>query len=158
MTGIPSPRSGAGQTAADGTHGGGGSGFLGSGSRKDGGGFLHQSKNPRCSELRKSIRISQRIAPLPRLSCCQDTRSRPSGTQRSIRGRLPCPASRTYLLQHPPIPPQKVLRPLIIRRKHLLGRALLHNHALFLIHTSEPTRLSRISNALLSLQKQGISQ
>ena len=29
------------------------------------GGFLHQSKNPRCSELRKSFRISQRIAPVP---------------------------------------------------------------------------------------------
>ena len=26
---------------------------------------MHQSKNPRCSELRKSFRISQRIAPVP---------------------------------------------------------------------------------------------
>ena len=38
---------------------------MGSGGRKDGGGFLHQSKNPRCSELRKSFRISQLRAPVP---------------------------------------------------------------------------------------------
>jgi len=40
------------------THSGGGRSFLGSGNKKDGGGFWHQSQNPRCSERRKSFRIS----------------------------------------------------------------------------------------------------
>lgn len=40
------------------THSGGGRSFLGSGNIKDGGGFWHQSQNPRCSERRKSFRIS----------------------------------------------------------------------------------------------------
>ena len=49
-------------------------GALGSGKQKDGG-FLHQSRNPRCPELRKSFRISQRTAPIPRLFACQGLRS-----------------------------------------------------------------------------------
>ena len=40
------------------THSGGGRSFLGSDNIKDGGGFWHQSQNPRCSERRKSFRIS----------------------------------------------------------------------------------------------------
>ena len=64
------------------THSGGGSSFLGSGNIEDRGGRMHQSMSPRCSELRKSFRISQRIAPIPRLLYCQGLRSCPSGTQR----------------------------------------------------------------------------
>ena len=90
--GIPSLRSGPGRAlsqegwaepdgflraAVAGTHSAGGSSFLGSGKLKDGGGFLPQSKNPRCSELRKSFRISQRIAPLPRLLACQALEAAP---------------------------------------------------------------------------------
>ena len=40
------------------THSGGGSSFLGSGNIEDGGGRMHQSMSPRCSERRKSFRIS----------------------------------------------------------------------------------------------------
>ena len=61
---------------------GGGCSFLGPGNIEDGGGRMHQSISPRCSELRKSFRISQRIAPVPRLLYCQGLRSCPSGTQR----------------------------------------------------------------------------
>mgnify|MGYP003280496371 CR=1 FL=1 len=61
---------------------GGGCSFLGPGNIEDGGGRMHQSMSPRCSELRKSFRISQRIAPVPRLFTCQDLRSCPFGTLR----------------------------------------------------------------------------
>lgn len=126
---IPSPRSGAGQAlyrgragrgrrqagrgqagrgpggflraAVDGMHRAGGSSFLGSGKKKDGGGFLHQSRNPRCSEPRKSFRISQRTAPIPRLFVCQGLRSCPSKTHRPSHRRpegpvLPRPVRRLW--------------------------------------------------------------
>ncbi|EEQ56314.1 hypothetical protein CBFG_00023 [Clostridiales bacterium 1_7_47FAA] len=54
----PAKRARAGRTGAGWRHSGGGRSFLGPGGLKDGGGFLHQSKNPRCSERRKSFRIS----------------------------------------------------------------------------------------------------
>ncbi len=68
---------GTGRTAAGWTHSVGGRSFLGPGSIKDGGGRMHQSMSPRCSERRKSFRISTFRAPIPCLLCCQGLRSCP---------------------------------------------------------------------------------
>lgn len=72
------------------------------------GGILHQSRNPRCSVMRKSFSISQRTAPIPRLFACQGLRSCPSKTQRPSHRRpeepgRPRPARRS-LAQGPPWP------------------------------------------------------
>ena len=65
LLGNPTVTGGCLRMAGARTHSGGGSSFLGSGNIEDGGGRMHQSMSPRCSELRKSFRISQRIAPVP---------------------------------------------------------------------------------------------